>query len=35
MSKLNGFRVAVLATDGVEESELTEPVQALKKAGAK
>jgi protease I len=35
MSKLNGFRVAVLATDGVEESELTEPVKALKKAGAK
>src|SRR5438552_1311410 len=35
MSKLTGFRVAVLATDGFEESELTEPVQALKKAGAK
>jgi protease I len=26
--------VAVLATDGVEESELTEPVKALKEAGA-
>ena len=35
MSKLAGFRVAVLATDGFEESELTEPVKALKKAGAK
>jgi protease I len=35
MSKLINFRVAVIATDGFEESELTEPVQALKKAGAK
>ena len=26
MSELNGFRVAVLATNGFEESELTEPV---------
>ena len=34
MSKLNGLRVAVLATDGVEEPELTEPVKALKGAGA-
>jgi protease I len=34
MSKLTDFRVAVLATDGVEESELTEPVKALKDAGA-
>src|SRR5437588_164022 len=33
MSKLAGFRVAVLATDGVEETELTEPVKALKDAG--
>ena len=32
---LAGFRVAVLATDGVEESELTRPVKALKDAGAK
>src|SRR5438309_4862986 len=32
---LTGFRVAVLATDGVEESELTRPVKALKDAGAK
>jgi len=32
--ELKGFKVAVLATDGVEESELKEPVQALKEAGA-
>ena len=34
MSELSGFRVAVLATDGFEETELTEPVKALRKAGA-
>src|SRR4029077_1359870 len=34
MSKLADFPVAVLATDGFEESELTEPVKALKDAGA-
>ena len=34
MADLSGFRVAVLATDGFEESELTEPVKALKDAGA-
>src|SRR5258707_1178386 len=34
MSELTGFRVAVLATDGFEESELTEPVKALEDAGA-
>src|SRR5262245_23244838 len=34
MSELNGVRVAVLATDGFEDSELTEPVRALKEAGA-
>jgi protease I len=34
MSELNGLRVAVLATDGFEETELTEPVKALKEAGA-
>jgi len=34
MSKLTGFRVAVLATNGVEESELTEPVKALRDADA-
>ncbi len=31
---LNGRRIAVLATDGFEQSELTEPVKALKEAGA-
>lgn len=31
---LLGKNVAVLATDGVEQSELTEPVKALKGAGA-
>jgi protease I len=34
MSELTGVRVAVLATDGFEEPELTEPVTALRKAGA-
>ncbi len=34
MSRLTDFRVAVLATDGFEESELTEPVKALRDAGA-
>jgi len=34
MSQLNDFRVAVLATDGFEEPELTEPVKALREAGA-
>ena len=34
MSELTGLRVAVLATDGFEEPELTEPVKALKEAGA-
>jgi protease I len=35
MSELGDFRVAVIATDGFEESELTEPVRALKDAGAR
>jgi protease I len=35
MSKLTDLRVVVLATDGFEESELTEPVKALREAGAK
>ena len=35
MGELNNLRVAVLATDGFEESELTEPVRALRQAGAK
>src|SRR6267378_7647808 len=34
MSKLTDFRVAVLANDGFEETELTEPVKALRDAGA-
>ncbi len=32
---LNGRRIAFLATDGVEQVELTEPWEALKNAGAK
>ncbi len=35
MADLHGLRVAILATDGVEESELTEPARALGLAGAK
>jgi protease I len=35
MSELDGFRVAVLATDGFEEAELVDPVKALQDAGAK
>lgn len=35
MADLSDFRVAVLATDGFEESELTEPVKALRDAGTK
>jgi len=31
---LEGIRVAVLATDGVEQAELTEPRKALEEAGA-
>src|ERR1051326_8054447 len=31
---LTGFKVAVIATDGVEESEITEPMKALKDAHA-
>ena len=34
MSRLSGKTVAVLATDGVEQVELFEPVKALKDAGA-
>jgi protease I len=34
MALLSDMRVAVLATDGFEETELTEPVSALKEAGA-
>lgn len=35
MADLSGKKVAVLATDYFEESELTEPTKALKDAGAK
>ena len=34
-SKLNGKRIAILATDGFEHSELMEPRKALHDAGAK
>lgn len=34
MQNINGKRVAVLATDGYEQSELLEPLKALKDAGA-
>ena len=33
--ELKGCTIAVLATDGVEQVELTDPVKALKDAGAK
>ncbi len=33
--ELKGRTIAVLATDGVEQVELTEPVKALKNAGAR
>ncbi|MCU0491949.1 MAG: type 1 glutamine amidotransferase [Chloroflexaceae bacterium] len=32
--KLEGLRVAILAADGVEQIELTSPMEALQKAGA-
>ena len=35
MSKLTDLRVAVVATNGFEESELTEPVAALRSAAAR
>ena len=35
MANLSNLRVAVLATDGFEEAELTEPVRFLKEAGAR
>jgi protease I len=34
MGKLDGKKVAFLATDGVEEVELTEPLKAVQEAGA-
>jgi protease I len=33
--RLEGMRVAILATDGVEDAELKEPKKALEEAGAK
>jgi protease I len=32
--KLHGIRIAILATDGFEQAELTSPLQALRDAGA-
>ena len=32
--KLDGIKVAILATDGFEQSELFEPKKALEEAGA-
>lgn len=32
--KLDGKRIAILATDGFEQSELTEPLEALRREGA-
>ena len=34
MSDLSNVKVAVLSTDGFEDSELTKPVEAVRKAGA-
>ena len=34
MADVKGLKVAVIATDGFEEQELTEPVKALRDAGA-
>jgi protease I len=34
MSSIKGVKVAILATDGVEQVELTEPQKALRAAGA-
>ncbi len=34
MANISGRKVAVLATDGVEQVELTEPVKVLRQAGA-
>src|SRR5215469_13053574 len=33
-NSVKGLGVAILATDGVEDAELTEPMNALKQAGA-
>ena len=34
MGRLDGQKIAVLATDGFEEVELTSPVDALRREGA-
>ena len=34
MSKLDGKKIAILASDGFEQSELQQPLDALRKAGA-
>lgn len=34
MNSLKNMRIAIIALDGFEESELTEPKKALKDAGA-
>ncbi|MDM7915251.1 MAG: type 1 glutamine amidotransferase domain-containing protein, partial [Candidatus Eisenbacteria bacterium] len=34
-NRLEGLRIAILATDGVEEVELTDPKEALEEAGGK
>ena len=34
MARLKGKRIAILATDGFEQSELLEPKRALEEAGA-
>jgi protease I len=34
MTRLNGKRIAILLTNGVEQSEMTEPRKALQQAGA-
>ena len=33
MTNLESIRVAVVAADGVEETEITEPLKALREAG--
>jgi protease I len=35
MAERLDVRVAIMATDGFEESELTEPMRALREAGAR
>ena len=32
--RLDGKRIAIMATDGFEQSELLKPLEALKQAGA-